>query len=108
MNAYKVHIGYTRTGRDRWRTFATPADASAFCESVRQATGQILTVIAAVTGKRDDRPGRTAHMTPARRIVEKIIAKKFPNEGRYLFEIEELITIIEAVQRDARKNAIKV
>lgn len=41
---YRVHIGYTRTGRDRWRKFATLADASRFCEAVWQATGIILSI----------------------------------------------------------------
>lgn len=45
MKGFKVHIGYTRSGRNRWRKFATLAEASRFCESVRTATGIILTII---------------------------------------------------------------
>ena len=42
---FKVHVGYTHTGRNRWRRFATIADASQFCEHVRQATGIILAIV---------------------------------------------------------------
>ena len=43
---YKVHIGYTRAGRDRWKRFPTLESANAFCEKVRAVTGTILTIIA--------------------------------------------------------------
>lgn len=42
---YKVHIGYTKTGRDRWVKFASLAAANEFCEKVRQETRIILTII---------------------------------------------------------------
>ena len=42
---YKVHIGYTRAGRNRWRRFSTLETASQFCERVRQATGIILSIL---------------------------------------------------------------
>jgi hypothetical protein len=42
---FKVHVGYTATGRNRWRRFVTLDAASAFCERVRRATRAILTII---------------------------------------------------------------
>jgi hypothetical protein len=45
MNRFKVHIGYTDTGRNRWRTFADLNAANTFCEQVRRATQIVLTVI---------------------------------------------------------------
>lgn len=43
---FKVHVGYTRAGRDRWVRFVTLAQAMVFCEEVRRPTGIVLTVIA--------------------------------------------------------------
>lgn len=45
---YRVHVGYTRAGRNRWRRFPTLARASQFCEAVRLRTGIILTILANV------------------------------------------------------------
>jgi hypothetical protein len=42
--AYRVHIGYTRRGADRWRYFQTLEAASKACNAVFQQTGIILTV----------------------------------------------------------------
>ena len=42
---FKVHIGYTLVGRNRWKRFYTVDAANRFCEAVRQRTGVILTVI---------------------------------------------------------------
>lgn len=42
---YRVHIGYTITGRDRWRCFATLEQAREFCDSVFRATKIVLTII---------------------------------------------------------------
>lgn len=44
---FKVHVGYTKTGSDRWKRYATLAEASAACEAVRKKTGIILTIIKA-------------------------------------------------------------
>lgn len=43
--AYKVHIGSTRGGRERWRVFATFADAVTFCDRVHRQTGVILSIV---------------------------------------------------------------
>lgn len=42
---FKVHVGYTRSGRNRWRRFTTIDDAKAFCERIHRATGVILTIV---------------------------------------------------------------
>ncbi len=42
---FKVHIGYTLTGRNRWRKFSTLADASAFCSQVFTRTGIVLSIV---------------------------------------------------------------
>lgn len=42
--SFKVHVGYTRTGRNRWRRFATLADASAFCSAIFAKTGIVLSI----------------------------------------------------------------
>lgn len=42
---YRVHVGYTRSGRDRWIKFDTLEKANAFCNEVMFATGTVLTVI---------------------------------------------------------------
>jgi hypothetical protein len=41
---YKVHIGYTTRGRDRWRMFPTLEAATAFCEAVHEQAGVVLSV----------------------------------------------------------------
>jgi hypothetical protein len=41
---FKVHVGYTATGRNRWRRFETLALASAFCEAVHRETGVFLSI----------------------------------------------------------------
>lgn len=42
---YKVHVGYTQRGKDKWRRFKTIEDAKAFCEKVYTLTGVILSII---------------------------------------------------------------
>jgi hypothetical protein len=42
---YKVHIGYTANGRDKWRKFDTQSEASEFCNRIFAASGIILTII---------------------------------------------------------------
>lgn len=42
--SYRVHVGYTRQGRNRWRRFATLAEASAFCQTVFRRTRIVLTI----------------------------------------------------------------
>lgn len=44
VHAYRVHIGFTRTGKDRWMRFATLDEAKAFCEQVFAKCNTILTV----------------------------------------------------------------
>lgn len=41
---YRVHIGYTRNGRNRWRYFDTLALACQFAEDIRRHTRIILSV----------------------------------------------------------------
>jgi len=41
---FKVHIGYTRTGRNRWRRFATLEAATVFVNAVHTATRIVLTI----------------------------------------------------------------
>jgi len=45
-NAYRVHLGYTAAGRNRWAYFDTIEDANAYCELVRARRGIILSVVA--------------------------------------------------------------
>lgn len=42
---FKVHIGYTRKGRDRWRRFETMAEAIAFCQRIFAATSVVLSIV---------------------------------------------------------------
>ena len=42
---FKVHIGYTATGRNRWRRYATLAEAARFCGAVFSDTGIVLTIV---------------------------------------------------------------
>lgn len=42
---FRVHVGHTKTGRDRWRKFATLAEASAFCSEVFDRTGIVLSIV---------------------------------------------------------------
>jgi hypothetical protein len=41
---FRVHIGYTRSGRDRWRKFVTLTEASAFCNRVFHLKGVVLSI----------------------------------------------------------------
>jgi hypothetical protein len=41
---YRVHVGYTARGRDRWRYFATLAEASAFAGTIFTKTGVVVAV----------------------------------------------------------------
>lgn len=41
----KVHIGYTKSGRNRWKRFPLIEQANAYCEQERQRTGHVLTVL---------------------------------------------------------------
>lgn len=43
--SYKVHIGYTLTGRNRWRHFATLTLAALFCGTVHEKTGIVLSIV---------------------------------------------------------------
>jgi hypothetical protein len=45
VDMYKVGIGYTQTGREKWRKFDNFDDAQSFCSEVHQKTGIILTII---------------------------------------------------------------
>lgn len=42
---YKVHVGYTATGRNRWRRFTDLNSAQAFCNQVCRATRIVLTIL---------------------------------------------------------------
>lgn len=42
---FKVGIGYTAKGRERWKRFATEPEARKFCNDVHAKTGFILTII---------------------------------------------------------------
>jgi hypothetical protein len=44
---YKVQVGTTRAGRDKWLTFDTLADAVEFVNEVARETKTILTIVAA-------------------------------------------------------------
>jgi len=41
-------------------------------------------------------------MLDATTIVRRILARKYPNDGRYLFEEGELVQLVERIQQDAR------
>jgi len=41
---YRVHVGYTCTGRDRWRRFADLESAKEFCALIFQATRIVLCI----------------------------------------------------------------
>lgn len=41
---YRVHVGYTRNGHDRWRYFDTEQEARALCSEVSDKSGIVLTV----------------------------------------------------------------
>lgn len=41
---YRVHIGWTSTGRDRWRYFDTMEEARAACAAVFERTRVVLTI----------------------------------------------------------------
>lgn len=42
---YKVHVGYTPKGRDRWKRFAGFDAAQKFCSEVFTKTGIVLAII---------------------------------------------------------------
>ena len=42
---YKVHIGYAKTGRDRWRRFQTIEAATAFCSDVFRRKNIVLAIV---------------------------------------------------------------
>lgn len=42
---YKVHIGYTIKGNDRWKKFPTLKKANEFCNQVFAKTKIILTIV---------------------------------------------------------------
>jgi hypothetical protein len=42
---YKVHIGYTKTGRDRWCRFQTIEAATAFCSDVFRRKNIVLAIV---------------------------------------------------------------
>lgn len=44
---YKVHIGYTPTGQDRWRKFDSLNEANEFVHIVFAESGKILTIVKA-------------------------------------------------------------
>lgn len=41
---YRVHVGYTRNGHDRWRYFDTEQEARVLCSEVSDKCGIILTI----------------------------------------------------------------
>ena len=41
---YRVHVGYTRSGRDRWYYFETKAGAIDYCNREFAKTGIVLTM----------------------------------------------------------------
>jgi hypothetical protein len=42
---FAVHVGFTATGRNRWRRFSTLAAATAFVNRVFATTGTVLTIV---------------------------------------------------------------
>ena len=42
---FKVHIGYTKTGRNRYRVFRSMKEASDFCSAVFDKTKIVLSII---------------------------------------------------------------
>jgi len=64
---FKVHVGYTAMGRDRWKSFKTLSEAQALCKEVHSKTGKILwikEVLPSVGWKpqlRNRRAGNTMH-----------------------------------------------
>jgi hypothetical protein len=42
---FKVHIGYTASGRNRYRRFATMDEATKFCNKVFRECGNILSIV---------------------------------------------------------------
>ena len=43
--AYKVHTGYTPSGRDKWKRFDTLQNATLFCSEVFNRCGIVLTIV---------------------------------------------------------------
>lgn len=42
MKRFKVHLGFTPLGRDKWKNFEDEAGARAYCSEVHKTTGKIL------------------------------------------------------------------
>jgi hypothetical protein len=42
---FKVHVGYTKTGKNRWIRFATVEKAQAFCSEVFEKLNIVLLII---------------------------------------------------------------
>ena len=42
---YRVHIGYTATGRNKWRKFDTLDKAKQYCQGYFESSGIVLTII---------------------------------------------------------------
>lgn len=41
---FRVHVGYSLTGRDRWVYFVTLPDACAYAQSIFEARGVVVAV----------------------------------------------------------------
>jgi hypothetical protein len=41
---YRIHVGYTKAGRNRWRSFATLAEAKAYAHAYFKRSGVILSI----------------------------------------------------------------
>lgn len=44
---YRVHVGYTRKGNDRYVRFASLESARKFCSEVFDKTGKVLAIVQA-------------------------------------------------------------
>lgn len=42
MKRFKVHLGFTPLGRDKWKNFEDEAGARLYCHQVHENTGKIL------------------------------------------------------------------
>jgi hypothetical protein len=42
MKRFKVHLGFTPLGRDKWKNFEDEAGARLYCKQVHEKTGKIL------------------------------------------------------------------
>ena len=41
---YRVHVGYTRNGHDRWQYFDTEQEAMEMCSKAHELFGVVLTI----------------------------------------------------------------